>query len=122
MNLNIISYIIYGVFTIYIIYVVGKLFHQNGRVFIVRLFNGNESSADTTNNLLLLAYYLFNIGYTAIQLNFWQKVTTVSQLISSVSAKAGVLIMILAITHYLNLCLIYFLSKKYISNSIINKN
>ena len=50
MNYNIISYLIYGCITVYIIYHVGKLFHRNGRIFILRLFHQNESLTDTTNN------------------------------------------------------------------------
>lgn len=112
MNYNILSYFIYGCITIYIIYWVGKLFHSNGRIFILRLFEQNEHLADTTNNLLLLAYYLFNIGYVIIQFSFWEKVTGVDTMIASISKKTGLLITILAVTHYFNIMLIYFLSKK----------
>ena len=112
MNYNILSYVIYICISIYIIYYVGKLFHQNGRIFILRLFKGNELITDTTNNLLLLAYYLFNIGYSIIQLSFWGKVERIDIVISSISQKTGLLILILAVTHYFNMLLIFFLSKK----------
>ena len=112
MNYNIISYLIYGCITIYIIYRVGKLFHSNGRVFILRLFHQNESLTDTTNNLLLLAYYLFNFGYVIIQFSFWEKVTSFESMINSISLKTGLLILILGLTHYFNMALIYFLSKR----------
>lgn len=111
MNYNIVSYCIYGSVTIYIIWWVGKLFHRNGRVFILRLFHQNASMTDTTNNLLLLAYYLFNIGYAVVQFSLWKKVTGPGDMIASISTKAGILVTILAVTHYFNMCLIYFLSK-----------
>lgn len=117
MNYNIFSYFIYGCITIYIIWWVGKLFHRNGRLFILRLFHQNESLADTTNNLLLQAYYLFNIGYVVIQFSFWETVTGIESMIASIALKAGLLIMILAVTHYFNMLLIYFLSKKIINHS-----
>ena len=112
MNYNILSYFIYGCITVYIIYWVGKLFHRSGRIFILRLFHENESMADTTNNILLIAYYLFNIGYSVVQFSFWEKVSGIESMIASVAMKTGVLVTILAITHYFNLYLIYFLSKK----------
>jgi hypothetical protein len=112
MNFNIISYLLYGCITIYIIYYVGKLFHRNGRIFILRLFQQNESLADTTNNILLMAYYLFNIGYAVIQFSFWKQVSGIDDLISSISTKTGMLILILALTHYFNMFLIYLLSNK----------
>ena len=112
MNYNIFSYLIYGCMTIYIIYCVGKLFHRNGRIFILRLFRQNEALTDTTNNLLLLAYYLFNIGYAILQFSFWEKVSGLRSMIASISMKTGFLILILAVTHYFNMMLIYFLSKR----------
>src|SRR5205085_5410104 len=110
MNYNILSYSLYGCITVYIIYYVGKLFHCNGRVFILRLFHGNESLTDTTNNILLLAYYLFNIGYAVMQFSYWEKVSGINTMISSISMKTGTLILILATTHYFNILLIYILS------------
>lgn len=112
MNYNILAYSIYAGITIYIIYYVGKLFHTNGRVFILRLFHQQISTTDTTNNLLLLAYYLFNIGYAIIQFSYWETVTDMAVLLASVAQKTGLLIAILALTHYFNLALIYVLSKK----------
>ena len=112
MNYNILSYLVYGCISIYVIYYVGKLFHRNGRIFILRVFNQNESLADTTNNILLLAYYLFNIGYSVLQFSLWETVTGLDSLIASISMKTGVLILILAVTHYFNIALIYFLSTK----------
>lgn len=118
MNYNILCYLIYSGITLYIIYWVGKLFHTNGRVFILRLFHNNEHLADTTNNLLLTMYYLFNIGYVIIQFSFWENVTSADTMISSIAEKTGILILILAITHYFNLALIYYLSKR--NSHIIN--
>ncbi len=120
MNYNILSYIIYGSITIYVIGWAGKLFYRNGRIFILRLFHRNEPMTDTTNNILLLAYYLFNIGYAILQFSTWQKITGLDAMITSISAKTGILVLILAVTHYFNMCLIYFLSKR--NSFITSKN
>jgi hypothetical protein len=113
MNSNITAYIIYLIITIYIIIWVGKMFHTNGRVFILQLYKGDTASADTTNNILLVAYYLFNTGYAFLKLKTWEYVRSVPQLITSLSHHLGVLILILALTHYFNMLLIHFLSKKH---------
>jgi lipoprotein signal peptidase len=117
MNNNITAYIIYICITIYIIIWVGKMFHSNGRVFILQLYKGDESSTDTINNILLAAYYLFNTGYAFLKLKKWEKVITTEQLISSISYYLGTLILILAVTHYFNMLIIYFLSKKHHASS-----
>ena len=112
MNYNILSYFIYGCITVFIIIYVGKMFHQNGRIFILQLFQGKESLTDTTNNILLLAYYLFNIGYSVIQFSFWESIRNLVEMISSVSLKTGILVFILALTHYVNIFIIYILSNR----------
>lgn len=112
MNYNILSYIIYSFVTIYIIVWVGRKFHQNGRIFIINLFNENTESADTTNNLLLIAYYLFNIGYAILQFSYWRPIKDISTVISSIASKSGILILLLALLHYNNIFIIYQFSKR----------
>ena len=120
MNYNISAYIIYLVLMVFIIVYVGKYFYANGRLFIISLLNDNVSLADQINKLLLIAYYLFNIGYAFIKLNHWQKINSIEMLVSSLSVNMGVLILILAVTHYFNMFIIYILSKSK-SISITNK-
>lgn len=111
MNYNILSYLIYALLTIYMIVWVGRQFHRNGRVFILSLFAHRENIADTTNNLLLMGYYLFNIGYAILQFSFWAEVPNVTSLLASIANKTAVLVLILAGLHYNNMFIIYILSK-----------
>jgi len=111
MNYNILAYLIFGAITIFIILWVGKLFHRNGRIFILTLFDQRKDLTDTTNNLLLVGYYLFNIGYAILQFSTWGEVSHWSSLISSVSAKTGILVLLLAGLHFNNMLIIYLLSK-----------
>lgn len=113
MNNNIIAYIAYISITLYIIVWVGRMFHINGRVFILKLYHGNAEATDTMNNILLVAYYLFNIGYAFLQIKMWEHIISLSQLIGSLSRQIGLLILILAVTHYFNMLLIYILSQKH---------
>ena len=111
MNLNILAYIIFLTLIVFIIVYVGKYFYAKGRIFIVALFQGNVTLADYINKLLLIAYYLFNIGYSFLKLKQWQNISSMETLFSSVAANTGVLIIILALVHYLNMLIIYLLSK-----------
>lgn len=111
MNYNILAYLIFGTITIYIILWVGKLFHRNGRIFILTLFAQRKDITDTTNNLLLVGYYLFNIGYAILQFSTWREISDWSSLISSISVKTGLLVLLLAGLHFNNMFIIYLLSK-----------
>ncbi|MGZ3924318.1 MAG: hypothetical protein ACXVBJ_11160 [Flavisolibacter sp.] len=111
MNYTICAYIIYLCFMIFIIVYVGRYFYVNGRVFIVSLFNGNVALGDQINKLMLIAYYLFNIGYSFIKLKHWAKINNSEDLFSSLASNLGIFILILAVTHYFNMLVIYQLSK-----------
>lgn len=111
MTYNILAYIIYLAMMVFIIVYVGKRFFTHGRIFIHSFFPANPSLADQLNKTLLIAYYLFNIGYAFIQLKYWEKVNTIQILFSTIAIKMATLIMILAITHYFNMTVIYILSK-----------
>ena len=111
MNYNVSAYCIYLILTVFVIAFVGKLFYRNGRIFILGLMKDDAVTTDYFNNILLVAYYLFNIGYAFVKLHFWQRIGNPEMLISSISNNMSVLIFILASTHYMNMILIWYLSR-----------
>jgi hypothetical protein len=111
MNYNVTAYIIYLIMTIFVIVFVGKLFYKNGRVFILALMKDDAAATDQLNNILLVAYYLFNIGYAFVKLHFWQKIENLEMLVASIANNMSVLIFILASTHYMNMMLIWYLPR-----------
>lgn len=115
MSYPIIAYIMYVLLTVFVIVYVGRLLHRNGRLYILALVK-DERTTDQLNALLLIAYCLFNIGYAFIRLRYWPQIPNVETLVSSLSRNVGVLILILACTHYLNMLLIaYYFRAKNIS-------
>jgi hypothetical protein len=111
MNYNVFAYMIYLLLTVFIIVYVGRMFYRNGRVFILGLMKGDAATTDHLNRILLIAYYLFNIGYAFMKLRFWQKVVNLEMLVSSIANNMSILIFILASTHYMNMLMIWRLSK-----------
>jgi hypothetical protein len=112
MNYNVLAYLIYLFLMIIIIVFVGRLFYRNGRIFILALFRGNDTLTDHVNHILLVAYYLFNIGYAFFTLRHWERITNIQLLVSGISGNMGTLVFILAFMHYVNMLLIYYLSRK----------
>ena len=45
---------------------VARTLHRNGRVFLVECFRGNTELADSVNHLLLVGFYLINVGYVTL--------------------------------------------------------
>lgn len=112
MNYNILAYIVYIIVIVIIIGWLGRRLHSIGRIFILNLYKDDLSACDAINNILLVAYYLFNIGYALLKLRRWQYVRSCGDLVYSLSLNIGLLLIILAVTHYFNMAMIYLASKK----------
>ncbi|MFM2049479.1 MAG: hypothetical protein RI955_2027 [Bacteroidota bacterium] len=104
--MNIIAYIIYLIITFFITVNVGLILYKNGRIYILETLNHNEELTDTVNKILLMGYYLTNLGYAAIMINFWQHIETYTQLVESVSTMVGRIVLGLALLHYFNMYII----------------
>ncbi|MBP1224133.1 hypothetical protein [Flavobacterium sp. 1355] len=114
MNLNIIGYFVYLSVTIFIIMKVGKICYRNGNIYVAELIPDHTEICQKINRVLLLAYYLLNIGYCAMTLISWQKISSAAQLIETIGVRTAVIIFIISILHYLNI----FILTKYIQKLI----
>ena len=97
------AYIIYLTVSIFITVWVGKTLHRNGRVFLVENFNGNEELADSVNHLLLVGFYLVNIGFICLALEYGSKPYSIETAIEFLSTKIGLVIMVLGFMHFFNM-------------------
>lgn len=106
MNLNLIAYGIFLTIISFIIVVVGKICYRNGNIYVMALLPGHEELCIRINKLLLLGYYLLNIGYAAMTLISWQTIVTLPQFVELIAIKSAIIICILSVLHYLNLFLL----------------
>ena len=112
--MNTLAYIVYLWFTFTITVLVGRRFYKNGRLFILNLAK-EEALTDSINKLLLVGYYLLNLGYAALILKGWEQIETKAQLTEVIISKTGRIILILAVIHYFNMIAIYFGVRKQLS-------
>lgn len=105
MNYNVIGYTAYIAVIIYITVFIGKKFHSNGRVFLHEILI-DHSICEAVNNILLVAYYLLNIGNAIIMMKTWPQIETVGELIEVTSINLGQIILLLAAIHYVNITLL----------------
>src|ERR1700720_1320620 len=64
---------------------VARTLHKNGRIFLVDSFLGNEPLADSVNHLLVVGFYLINVGYIALALKYGEKPLDMAQAIETLS-------------------------------------
>jgi len=113
MNLNILTYFIYLPIISLIMLIVGWLFYTHGEVFLLYLFEQDTKLVKSINNILLIGYYLLNIGYAITSLTHWETVNSTIQMIETISKHLGIIIIGLSILHYNNvICLRYIVKLK----------
>ena len=96
------TYAIYLVISLAITFFVGRALNKNGRVFLVKNFKGNEALADSTNHLLLVGFYLLNLGFIFIALRYGQKPVDAVTAIEFLSTKIGIVIVVLIYLYFFN--------------------
>ena len=67
------TYLAYVTVSLAITVWVGRSLHGNGRIFLVENFQGRERLADSVNHLLLVGFYLINIGFVCLALRYGEK-------------------------------------------------
>ena len=99
------SYIGYAVVTVPLVIWVAKTLHKNGRVFLLDCFEGNTELADSVNQLLVVGFYLINLGFISLFLKTPIHVEDVRGAIELVSSKVGTVMLILGGMHFFNILL-----------------
>jgi len=103
MNIVVVTYALYLTISVMLTVWVGKTLHRNGRVFLVDAFSGNEELADSVNHLLVVGFYLVNVGFVALAIKLGLQGHGVAGLFESVSIKVGTVLLVLGGMHFLNL-------------------
>jgi len=81
-------------------------------VFLVDIFHGNEELADSVNRLLVVGFYLINIGYAVYTLQIFEMINSAQIVIEVLSLKIGAIILILGGMHFFNLFVFFRLRSK----------
>jgi hypothetical protein len=96
-------YATYVVLSLSITVWVGHTLSSNGLVFLVENFEGKEALARSVNHLLLVGFYLVNIGFMSLMLRFGDRPPGVVEAIEYLSTKVGLVVVLLGIMHFFNM-------------------
>ena len=103
MNHTVVAYLIYLPVAVAMTIWVARTLHKNGRVFLVQAFRGKEDMADSVNHLLVVGFYLINIGFIAAALRYGDKPHDAQETIEFLSTKLGIVLLVLGGMHFFNL-------------------
>ena len=97
------TYLIYLIISIALTIWVARTLHKNGRIFLVDSFAGNEPLADSINHLLVVGFYLVNVGFVSLALKYGEKAADLQGVFESLSTKVGCVMLGLGAMHFFNL-------------------
>ena len=105
MTIDIATYLVYLSVSIALTIWVAHTLHKNGRIFLVDVFHGNESLADSVNHLLVVGFYLINLGWVCLMLKLGYDISSPKEGIEALSVKIGTVLLVLGGMHFFNLFL-----------------
>ena len=99
MDLTVVAYVVYSLVSVGLTVWVARTLSRNGRIFLSDVLRGNESLADAVNHLLVVGFYLVNLGFVALYLNADGAINSPREVFEAVSAKLGVVLLVLGALH-----------------------
>ena len=102
MNANVLTYVAYLVISIPLTVWVAKTLSKNGLVFLIDVFR-DERLARSVNHLLVVGFYLVNLGFISMALELGYNVEDLRQSIEALSKKVGMVLIVLGAMHFFNL-------------------
>ena len=104
-------YAVYAVVSIGLTVWLARTLFRNGAVFLRDVFGEKQDLADAVNRLLVVGFYLVNLGYAALILRA-DPAETIVGAIETLAWKLGLLLISLAVMHFVNLILFHTIRRR----------
>lgn len=108
MDLTVVSYAVYLPVSTALTVWVARTLSRNGRIFLADVFRGDEKLADAVNHLLVVGFYLVNLGFVALWMKIDTDVADTRGVFNALSVKLGTVLLVLGFLHLTN---VYVLNK-----------
>jgi hypothetical protein len=104
-------YAAYAAVTVSLTVWLARTLFQNGAVFLEGVFPHEPKMAEAVNRLLVVGFYLLNLGYAALIMKS-DGGTTVLAAVEVLAWKLGALLMSLGVMHFANLYIFYRIRRR----------
>lgn len=102
MDLTVATYLLYLAIAIPLTIWVATTLSRNGRLFLVDVFDGKSDLAEAVNRLLVVGFYLLNLGFVALYLRLSAPIDSARGVVEALSVKLGVVLLMLGVVHLTN--------------------
>ncbi|MDO3700814.1 hypothetical protein Q3W71_03855 [Micromonospora sp. C28SCA-DRY-2] len=101
MDTKVWMYLVYLAISIGLTIWVARALSRNGLVFLEEVF-ADERLAKAVNSLLVVGFYLLNLGYVTVAMRHPDPVGTTSVAMEELSLKVGLVLLVLGALHFFN--------------------
>ena len=105
-------YLFYAAASIGLTIWLARTLFKNGEVFLEDVFADNPRMASAVNRLLVVGFYLLNLGYAFITLKAGHEVVTTTAALETLAMKLGSLLLSLGAVHMGNLYLFHRIRRR----------
>ncbi len=106
MDLRLVLYLIYAVISVAMTVYVGRTLHRNGRSFLVDVM-ADEGLADSVNHLLLVGFFLVNLGAAGLLINTAGTPASAADTVQTLATMLGLVLLTLGALHFGNLFVLH---------------
>lgn len=99
----VVTYALYLAISIGLTVWVARTLFRSGHRFLVDVFHGDQELAASVNHLLVVGFYLVNLGYVCLALKVGYDLAGLRQGIEVLAGKVGVVMLVLGAMHFFNL-------------------
>jgi hypothetical protein len=99
----VVGYVLYLALSVVLTVVVGHKLSRHGRTFLADVFHGDQRVSGAVNQLLVVGFYLVNLGFVALWLNIGDPVHTTQEVVRMLSVKLGTDLLVVGALHLINL-------------------
>ncbi|MEU8407440.1 hypothetical protein AB0C19_14705 [Micromonospora sp. NPDC048842] len=101
MDIKVWMYVIYLAVSVGLTIWVARALSRNGLVFLDEVF-AEKRLAQAVNSLLVVGFYLLNLGYVTVAMKHSDPVGSTSQAMEELSLKIGLVLLVLGALHFFN--------------------
>jgi hypothetical protein len=96
------TYLVYVFVSVVLTVWVARTLSTHGLPFLQTVFRGNTALANSVNHLLVVGFYLVNLGFIAFNLRLGIRVHGSAEATEALSMKVGLVLLVLGALHFGN--------------------
>ena len=111
-HFHILVYAAYAAISVALTVFLARTLSKNGEVFLDEVFPDNARMASAVNQLLVVGFYLLNLGYAFLTLKAGHSLVSAVSAVELFASKLGGLLVSLGVFHFVNMLILYRIRRR----------